>query len=417
MAETYTHTTWRVKPGSEDEFIRRWKEWIEWSHLQGLGPRARLLRDAESPSTFVSFGPWMSTDAVKNWRAAARLPRARGAPAGAARGLRAANAGRRRRRVSVKAARYDGLAAWYEEFRPALSPDETRCARAAARARARDGVSISAAGPGVALEPLRQLGWSVVGTDVSEDLLEVARRARHGDGARLRRRRCRSTTRASTPRCRSGRTRTSTTSRPMLGELARVLRPEAPFVYIGAHPCFVGPHSRFFGAKGVPELHEGYCRAGRYDDGPGHSSLRGCGRGSARRISRSGHFIQAFLDGGFTIEQLRGARRRRIPVRRRAALPAVSVALGGTCAGVDRHAQLLHEAEVVPVVPDLRHLAVFEAKDVDAGERCALAGRRAPSPYCLGSRPLRRSDERAPCSPPRTSRAAYRPESAATLSA
>jgi heme-degrading monooxygenase HmoA len=71
MAETYTHTTWRVKPGQEEEFIRRWKEWIDWSHLQGLGPRARLLRDAESPSTFVSFGPWMSPDAVKNWRAAA----------------------------------------------------------------------------------------------------------------------------------------------------------------------------------------------------------------------------------------------------------------------------------------------------------------------------------------------------------
>ena len=70
MADTYTHTTWRVKPGQEDEFIRRWSEWIQWSHLQGLGPRARLLRDAEHPSTFVSFGPWMSDDAVKNWRAA-----------------------------------------------------------------------------------------------------------------------------------------------------------------------------------------------------------------------------------------------------------------------------------------------------------------------------------------------------------
>ena len=71
MPQTYTHTTWRVKPGSEDEFVRRWKEWIEWSHLHGLGPRAQLLRDAESTSTFVSFGPWMSPEAVKNWRAAA----------------------------------------------------------------------------------------------------------------------------------------------------------------------------------------------------------------------------------------------------------------------------------------------------------------------------------------------------------
>jgi heme-degrading monooxygenase HmoA len=71
LAETYTHTTWKVKPGMEDEFVLRWSEWIEWSHLQGLGPQARLLRDAESPSTFVSFGPWLSRDSVKNWRAAA----------------------------------------------------------------------------------------------------------------------------------------------------------------------------------------------------------------------------------------------------------------------------------------------------------------------------------------------------------
>jgi heme-degrading monooxygenase HmoA len=71
MADTYTHTTWRVKPGQEDEFVLRWSEWIEWSHRQGLGARALLLRDAEAQSTFISFGPWLSTDAVKNWRATA----------------------------------------------------------------------------------------------------------------------------------------------------------------------------------------------------------------------------------------------------------------------------------------------------------------------------------------------------------
>jgi len=70
MPDTYTHTTWHVKPGMEDEFVRRWSDWIDWSHLQGLGPRARLLRDAESSATFISFGPWMSAGAVKNWRAA-----------------------------------------------------------------------------------------------------------------------------------------------------------------------------------------------------------------------------------------------------------------------------------------------------------------------------------------------------------
>ena len=66
MTETYSHTTWQVKPGSEAEFVQRWQEWAEWSHRQGLGAHARLLRDVESPGTYVSFGPWASIDAVSS---------------------------------------------------------------------------------------------------------------------------------------------------------------------------------------------------------------------------------------------------------------------------------------------------------------------------------------------------------------
>ena len=64
MGETYTHSTWRVKPGLEDEFVRRWEELADWSRLQGLTARAKLLRDTDDPSRFVSFGPWGSMDAV-----------------------------------------------------------------------------------------------------------------------------------------------------------------------------------------------------------------------------------------------------------------------------------------------------------------------------------------------------------------
>jgi heme-degrading monooxygenase HmoA len=68
MERLYTHTTWRVKAGSEEEFARRWQEWAQWSHRQGLGARARLLRDVERPGVFVSFGPWESIEAVRKWR-------------------------------------------------------------------------------------------------------------------------------------------------------------------------------------------------------------------------------------------------------------------------------------------------------------------------------------------------------------
>jgi heme-degrading monooxygenase HmoA len=69
MEPHYSHTTWRVKPGQEDEFVLRWTEWAEWSRRQGLDPQALLLRDLDSPETFVSFGPWSSVSAVRNWRA------------------------------------------------------------------------------------------------------------------------------------------------------------------------------------------------------------------------------------------------------------------------------------------------------------------------------------------------------------
>jgi heme-degrading monooxygenase HmoA len=68
MGKTFTHTTWQVKPGLESEFVERWLEWAEWSHRQGLRAHARLLRDVESPGTFVSFGPWETIAAVRTWR-------------------------------------------------------------------------------------------------------------------------------------------------------------------------------------------------------------------------------------------------------------------------------------------------------------------------------------------------------------
>jgi heme-degrading monooxygenase HmoA len=68
VARAYTLTVWQVKPGFEDEFVGRWSEWIEWSHRQGLQSEARLLRDIERPTRFVSFGPWETLQAVRSWR-------------------------------------------------------------------------------------------------------------------------------------------------------------------------------------------------------------------------------------------------------------------------------------------------------------------------------------------------------------
>jgi quinol monooxygenase YgiN len=65
----YTHTTWRVKEGREEEFQRYWLDWVEWSRREGLQAPALLLRDVENPQVFISFGPWESQAVVRNWRA------------------------------------------------------------------------------------------------------------------------------------------------------------------------------------------------------------------------------------------------------------------------------------------------------------------------------------------------------------
>ena len=57
ISEAYTHSTWRVKPGLEDEFVRRWEELAYWSALQGLTSQAKLLRDVDDPNRFRQLRP------------------------------------------------------------------------------------------------------------------------------------------------------------------------------------------------------------------------------------------------------------------------------------------------------------------------------------------------------------------------
>jgi heme-degrading monooxygenase HmoA len=68
MANTYTHSIWTVKPGQEDEFVRRWLDLAQWSAMQGLSGSATLLRDFDDPRRFISFGPWESLERVARWR-------------------------------------------------------------------------------------------------------------------------------------------------------------------------------------------------------------------------------------------------------------------------------------------------------------------------------------------------------------
>jgi SAM-dependent methyltransferase len=198
-----------------------------------------------------------------------------------------------------RGARYDRFVEWFEDFRPSLNDDEREVIRrflGRGEGRCLD----LGCGTGVAIPEVQRLGWSVVGVDVSEGMLSRAR----AHGAELHQ-----ASADSLPFEDGGFDaavslwlHTDADDFPaVLREAARVLKTEAPFAYVGAHPCFVGPHSRFIEAKGVPTLHPGYRNTERYDDGPavGPDGLRA--RVGATHLPL-GLFVQAFLDAGFQIE-------------------------------------------------------------------------------------------------------------------
>ena len=199
-------------------------------------------------------------------------------------------------------ARYDGLAEWYEGFRRELSGDELDALRRLLGPG--DGRCLDVGcGTGVPTLAVAELGWSTVGVDLSGDLLELAR----GRGLEVVEAPADALPfeDASFDAATSFWTHTDIDGfAEAVAEVARVLKPGGPFVYLGGHPCFVGPHSLFVEAEGVPELALGYRRTGRYD-----GSAFGVGHPEGVRIRVGAvhltlhDFFAAFTEAGFRIER------------------------------------------------------------------------------------------------------------------
>jgi SAM-dependent methyltransferase len=211
-------------------------------------------------------------------------------------------------------ARYDGVAEWFDR-ELATSPLAEDDWETVARLLGSPGGSLLDVGCGTGTfgAALGRLGWTVTGVDVSEDQLRLAQ-ARGvdvvlADAGRL-------PFEAGTfDAAISTWTHTDIDDFPaVLAEVARVLRPGSPFVYLGAHPCFVGPHSRFVGAEGVPELHPGYRETSRYTEAPGISPVGLRARVGATHLPL-GLFVQAFTDAGFALEHFEEPEDREYPYK------------------------------------------------------------------------------------------------------
>lgn len=171
--------------------------------------------------------------------------------------------------------RYDGLAASYAAFLDAHAPFyET--AESALRRLLGPGpgrcVDLGC-GTGRFLATLADLGWDAVGVDESADQLRLARAA--GPQTELVRSDVARTPlpAASFDACVSTFTHTDVDDfAGLVAEARRLLRSGGRFVYVGNHPCFVGPvQEHVDGAP--PRLHPGYRRRGRWqaEDAPGTS--------------------------------------------------------------------------------------------------------------------------------------------------
>jgi heme-degrading monooxygenase HmoA len=69
MTNVWTHGTWTVHPGREDDFVRAWRELARRATAELEVPtRPTLLRDRDRANVFVSFGPWASLEDVQRFR-------------------------------------------------------------------------------------------------------------------------------------------------------------------------------------------------------------------------------------------------------------------------------------------------------------------------------------------------------------
>jgi SAM-dependent methyltransferase len=203
-------------------------------------------------------------------------------------------------------ARYDGVANWYDGYISRDAAGFTRTVRAAVARLLGCGSGRcldAGCGTGIHISTVQALGWSVVGVDVSGDQLRVAR-GRTGPRSQLVHADAATLPFVDDAFDAAYATLIHTDVEDIAGvfaEVRRVIRPGGRFVYVGTHPCFVGPFAERK-PDGIHVLHPGYCDAGWRLEGPG------LGPGIRSRVGVRhvplGDLLMAVLDAGLTLSAI-----------------------------------------------------------------------------------------------------------------
>jgi ubiquinone/menaquinone biosynthesis C-methylase UbiE len=211
----------------------------------------------------------------------------------------------------VAEARYDSVAEWYDAEFATTELGQSAC---------RIVLRLVGDGPGRLLDVgcgggahavvFAEHGWTVTGVDVSPAQLDLARgrgvEVVEADAAAL------PFEDGSFDATVSMFTHTDVDGfAAAIGETARVLRPGGHLVYLGVHPCFVGPHA-FVHDRDVPELHPGYRDTSYRTEAPGI-----WGEGIRAKVGAwhlpLGLFLHAFLDAGLSLERFEEPEGRDYP--------------------------------------------------------------------------------------------------------
>jgi ubiquinone/menaquinone biosynthesis C-methylase UbiE len=208
-------------------------------------------------------------------------------------------------------ARYDGIAEWYDaEFATTELGESAR----------RIVLRLLGDGPGRLLDvgcgggahavAFAERGWNVTGVDISSAQVELARsrgvEALQADAAAL------PLESESFDAAVSMFTHTDADDfAATVREIARVLQPTGRFVYLGIHPCFVGPHA-FVHDRDVPELHPGYRDTSYRTEAPG-IWVDGIRAKVGAWHLPLGVFLHTFLDAGLTLEHFEEPEGRDYP--------------------------------------------------------------------------------------------------------